>query len=158
MKIQLTYQLAAGGDPIRSDVTPEEFFDPLDHGETYWDNGVQRYVFLHEHLGIEPEKLKWVVARLTAGEGIRIQRAQYLDGDNVTLQHTVDEDQEEELIVSTALPDDQWNVVRLLKSPGDTWKMTLNDLVRDPAEGMPSGSDLCKGWTFEERKAFSFPE
>ena len=155
MEVSLTYQLHDHGEPQKLELSPADFFDPLEAGESFWDDAVERHLLLHEYLGVEPARVKWMVARVSDGGRTRLTRAQYLDGDNVLMQHTVDEHQGEEIILSTRLPTGESHTIRVLK-PGDaSWSVTANMLIHDASvDDQPSITDLCRGWTFEERKTF----
>lgn len=156
MRITLSYQLDDGGAPRRMELDPAEYLDPLEAGESAWEDGVERHLLLHEYVGVEPAQVRWVVAEVTDAGRTRIRRAQYLDGDSVLMEHSIDEDRGEEIVLSTRLPGGEWHTIRVAK-PGDaTWAVTVNNLTPDAPEGDASPiHDMCPNWTFAEREGFS---
>ncbi len=41
-------------------MAPEEYFDPLGEGESFWNDGIEKYVFPHEYVDVPVEDLKWL--------------------------------------------------------------------------------------------------
>jgi len=48
---------------VRRRLTPEEYFDPLEPGETYQANGIPRFNETWEYLNIPRKSLKWSTER-----------------------------------------------------------------------------------------------
>ena len=156
MEIRLMYQLADDGEPRELAIAPEDYFDPIENNDSYWDDAVERCLFLHDYLDTDPARLRWIVARLSDSGRVRLRRALYLDGCDVTMEHLVEEDGDEEIILGTLLPDGDWHIVRVRRPRDGAWTVTMNSLAGDePVNGKYPSRDLCKNWSFEELIAFS---
>lgn len=103
MKITFTYQLIGCCQQHQLEIDPHDYFDPIEDGENYWDHGIEKKIFPHEYLDellyINPDQIKWIVVRESRGNQTRISRVQYLDGDCATMQHVIDENKEEKIIL-----------------------------------------------------------
>jgi len=156
MNISIEYLLIGCSKRRRLNISPQDYFDPIEEGENYWDHGFEKNLFLHEYLNVDPDQIKWIVECQSKGSQKRIRRAQYLDGDCVTMEHIVDENKEEQINLGAFLVDsEEWHVIRLLKKPGKAWSVVLNILGSDvPIDGEFESTDLCKQWTYEELEEF----
>jgi hypothetical protein len=156
MNILVEYQLVGCSRRHRLKISPQDYFDPIEEGQNYWDHGIEKKIFLHEYLKVDPDQIKWIVAHESKGSQKRIRRAQYLDGDNVTMEHIVDENKEEQINLGARLPDsEEWHVIRMVKRPGKAWSVIFNEIGSDiPIDGEFESTDLCKQWTYEELEEF----
>lgn len=154
MKITLSYQLTYG-EPKEIELSPEDYYDPIRDNESYWNDAIEKCNFLHEYLSDPPDRIRWIVARIVDDDHVRLRRAQYLNGDKVMMEHTINEYKEEELILSALLASGEWHTIRVVKPQDQLWSVTVNSLDMDePLDGRFSSIDLCKNWMFDERKAF----
>jgi hypothetical protein len=95
------------------------------------------------------------VVRESRGNQTRIQRVQYLDGDRATMNHVIDENKEERIILGALVDSEQWHIIHLLKKPGRAWTVVHNSLGSDVMiDGKFESTDLCKQWTYEELEDF----
>lgn len=152
MEITITYCLLAETVSREMKLTPEQYYDPLEAGENYWDDGIERCVFPYRYLDFEPEEIKWVIARVSHEERVRYWRVQHLNGDKAMMQHVVDENAEEEIILSTLLPNGDWHSARILKPQGACWAVTRLAIDKDESG---ESKNLVANWSFDELKAFS---
>ncbi len=60
MLIVITYQTSNNQEPFVIEMAPEEYFDPLGEGESFWNDGIEKYVFPHEYVDVPVEDLKWL--------------------------------------------------------------------------------------------------
>ncbi len=72
------------------------------------------------------------------------------------MEHCVEEDGEERILLDTLLPDGNWHIVRVRKPRDHCWTVSTNRLASDePVNGQYPSRNLCKNWSFEELMAFS---
>ncbi|MHC4117742.1 MAG: hypothetical protein ACYSWO_09575 [Planctomycetota bacterium] len=155
MNISVEYQLIGCSRQYRFNIAPEDYFDPIEKGENYWDHGVDKKFFLHEYLNIDPDQVKWIVACESRGTQRRIRRVQYLDGDRATMEHVVDEHGEERIILGAFVDCEESHIIHLLKKPGRAWSVVHNSLGSEAiTDGEYESKDLCKQWTYEELEEF----
>jgi len=156
MRVLLTFQLHGEDEPHELEMSSTDYFDPPEEGELVLEDAVERHVFLHDYLGVESERVKWIVARAWAGGRSTLRRAQYLDGDRSIMEHIVDVNGDEEIILSTRLPSRDWHTTRLLKPRDASWSVSVNALSADgPTRDQPAALDFCGRWEFEDRQSFS---
>lgn len=158
MDITITYCLVGETESRELKLTPEQYYDPLEQGENYWDDGIERCAFPHGYLDLEPEAMKWVYARVSNGDRCRLSRVQFLNGEKVIIQHEVRENEEEEIILSTLLPNGEYHCARILKPQGGSWTVVRLALDRDDVDinsGNMGSTNLIVGRRFEELKLFS---
>ena len=154
MKIEIQYLLLGSDKPSYLAPKPEDYFDPVEHDENFWDDGVEKNIFPHEHIGIEPSKLKWLIIRQKNGSNTRITRNQYLDGDDSMMTHTKDEFGAEEIIYSRKIGD-AYEIVRILKPTDQSWSVTYNVIASDvKTDDIYPTDNLTKNWSFDELKDF----
>jgi hypothetical protein len=152
MKITIKYQLLSSSKSIIRTLSKEEYYDPIEENEDYWHHGIPRFVFLHEYLNINSNRIKWIMLIIKYGKHTRTRISQYLSGDKVLMEHTVDENLDEEIILSTELNKKQWHIIRVLKPKGKKWTTTLNNIVIDKTGKI---IDYCKNWKYKQLIQFS---
>ena len=54
MHIVLTFKERGKREPQVRSMTPEEYYDPLEPGETYSEEGVPKFNNLKDYIGLEP--------------------------------------------------------------------------------------------------------
>ena len=156
MKITFTYQVAGESQTRTKQLGPDDYYDPINPRENYWDDGIEKFIFPHEYIETPVEQLKWLTVLVAAGNKSRISRCQYLDGDKVSMHHSIDENGEEEIILSAQLPDKSWHTTRILKPPLGSWAAYVDSIDSDVVvEGKYPSKNLCEKWTFDELKGFS---
>lgn len=156
MKIHFTYLKIDEIDAHFFELSPNEYFDPLEENESYWDHGIEKYPFSHEYLSIPPEKLKWLIVTVSENDLNKVYRCQFLDGDKNMMQHTVDEYNNEEIILSVKIAWGKWHTTRLIKPAGESWAVYVDTIDSDDKINEKYYSyKLIKNWDFEELKAFS---
>jgi len=156
MKISIEYLTVGDKSKKSIQLSPEEFFDALDAGENYWEDGVEKYIFPHEHLSIPVPTLKWIEVTKRQGNLVRTYRCQYLDGDKSMTQHTVSENGDEEIITSSLIAENTYHTTRLIKSSDGVWSTYVDSIDSDvEVGGKYDSKNLIKSWLFDELKEFS---
>lgn len=147
--IRIRYQLRSEALTHRIDLNPEEYFDPLEPGETYSGNGVERFTHAYQYTRHSPDELKWTVLE-GAPEPGSIIRTQFLDGRRSMMTHRSDANGYEEIIHSTELGGASILIIRTIKLSGQAWSVAMSNYsVNDSI-----GEDRHVGWSSEERVAF----
>ncbi len=59
MRIEIHYQRCSDTAPQVTTLTPELYFDPLEHGETYEESGIPKYNHAVDYLPFAADELKW---------------------------------------------------------------------------------------------------
>ena len=156
MKITIRYMLHGEDSERTLSLQPEEYFDPLDDDESYLKDGCASRAFDHEYLDVPTKSLKYLISILEEGTKNHIVRAQYLDGDDVLMQHVKDFDESEELIVSKTEGSGMIHIARIKKPAGSNWSLVYNSLASDVFEdGKYATEDLIKNWSKDELERFS---
>src|SRR4051794_30373657 len=112
MEIEITFQTWDADGPVRLRLSPEEYFDPIDTGETYEEDAIAKYNYTFEHLDIAREKLKWTTERCVGTSQDRTIFTQYMDGGRSWMTHRVDPDGYEEVIHVTQLDRRTCHIIR----------------------------------------------
>ena len=138
------------------EMAPEEYFDPLGEGESFWNDGIEKYVFPHEYVNVPVEDLKWLTVCVSELGSRRVDRCQYLNGADVMMQHSIDENEDEELILSTKISDQDYHTTRIRKPSSKSWAVYYDRIDSDVMEGGKYATkELVTNWTSDEIKAFS---
>jgi hypothetical protein len=155
MNIQIAYQTWDGTEPVWLTLTPEEYFDPLEPGETYEANGVPRFNHTWHYLPVPRERLKWSLERRQGTGDDTTFRTQYMGGGQSWMNHRLDPDGYEEIIHATQIAEDRCHIIRTCRVPGGQWAVSLNSVIRDSPDGSQEEQRLDQPWSFDEIIALS---
>ncbi len=154
MKIRIEYLRRDEAIPRVLELSPEEYFDPLDEGEELSVRSVPKYLQEFVYTGHNAEDLWWTVLNIIDGTAFWRVRSQFLDGLKSLMLHSVESDGSEEIIHQTEISPQCWHTIRTLKQPGKSWAVVMNNITNDQP-GLPTGSqNFCGGWSFDQMKAF----
>src|SRR5262249_33987142 len=92
MEIQITYQTWESDEPVRMRLAPEDYFDPVEPGETYEENGIAKYNETWEYLSVPRASLKWSSERRSGTWFDTTFATQYMNGGRSWLTHRADPD------------------------------------------------------------------
>jgi hypothetical protein len=143
--IEITYQLREASTPVSIRLTPEQYFDPLEPGESYDRDGVPRFDHAWQYLGVPLDRLMWTVLRRSGTAEPSVHRTDFFCDGRTWLLHRTDPDGYEELIHSTEFLDGSAHIIRTHRKPSETWTMNTNMLILDsgtPAERVEDYHDL----------------
>ena len=59
--VTIRYQLKGIDSPAEVSVSDEEYYDPLEKGESYLSDGVAKHQEPHIYLGKDPIEIDWLV-------------------------------------------------------------------------------------------------
>jgi len=125
MKIRISYKVKNGSEK-RIELTPEEYFDPLDENENYEDEGVAKFNHAEEYLKIPKSELEWTeieITETTIGHNIRTE---YFDEGKSQMIQRKDVDGHELIILISQLNDSDTNIIRIHKNVGENWEAEFN--------------------------------
>jgi len=136
------------------DLSPDEYFDPLDPDKAFWVQSVPRLLNAYVYTPYSADELEWTVLEIRDGTEFWIVRTQLLDGVRSFMHHSQQTDGTEEIIHSTELTHGCWHTVRTLKQPGKLWAVVTNSLTVEQSGNLTADRSYCERQSFEERKAF----
>ena len=154
MEIRIHYQRRDEATPRVLELSPEDYFDPLNPGETLSVRSVPRLLDAYQYTSHRAEELCWTVLEITNGVEFWRVRTQLLDGKRSLMHHLQVSDGSEEIIHSTELGPQCWHTTRTLKEPGRTWAVVLNTLTVERPVSFTESRYFCESSSFEELKAF----
>jgi hypothetical protein len=154
MEIKITYFLKKEQETRTINLSPEEYFDPLEPGETFEENGVPTYQYTFDYIGCSANELKWSIEKISSSKGTRILRSQYLDGDRSMMEHIIDPDGSEEIIHSNQIEKDKWHIIRTYKSSNGSWSVIRNGLIDETSKAKQMSTEYEGDWSYEELKNF----
>ena len=154
MRILIRYQRFDEVAPRELELSPEEYFDPLDPGEELSVRSVPRLNDPYQYTPHGAAELRWTVVEVTDGSAFWRVRTQLLDGMRCLMHHSREGDGAEEIIHSTELAPGCWHTVRTLKLPGRSWAVVMNNVDVERPVHLTESRNLCERWSFEELKGF----
>jgi hypothetical protein len=154
MEIRIRYQLRTEPTPRLLELSPEDYFDPLDPGQTLSVRSIPRLLDTYQYTPYRADELCWTVVEICDGASFWRVRTQLLDGMRSLMHHSQQSDGSEEIIHATELGPQCWHTIRTLKQPGRSWAVVVNSLL---VEGSPvhlvESRGFCGSYSFEELKA-----
>lgn len=136
MKIIIRYKVKDESESYL-DLTPEEYFDPLDEedNENFEDHGIAKFNNAEEYLEIPAERLEWTEIEVIETEIVHNIRKQFSKDGKSWMSHQKDLDGYEEIIVMSQLNDLEVNIVRIHKMKNENWQVNYNGIITDLADG-----------------------
>jgi hypothetical protein len=154
MRIQIRYQLHDEPTPREFELSPEEYFDPLEPDEELSVRCVPRLNDTYLYTPYSADDICWTIVEITDGEEFWKVRTQLLDGMRSLMHHTEESDGSEEIISSTELYPGCWHILRTLKAPGRSWALVTNTLTVERPGRLAKDQDFGGRVSYENRKAF----
>lgn len=155
MEIRIRYRRRDETDTRLLHLSPDEYFDPLEDGETYSVRSVAKYQDDFAYTPHPADELSWTVLEIVDGNSWWRVRTQLLDGKRSMMTHSEASDGDEEIIHTTEIRPGCCHIIRTFKQRGMSWTVLMNSLIFDqPSQASDLDEDFCSRWTFEERKAF----
>lgn len=154
MRIRIRYQRRGEPTLYEMELTPDEYFDPLDPDEALSVDSLPRLMDTYEYTPHPADELVWTVVEITDGTEYWIVRTQLLDGMRALMHHRQASDGSEEIIHSTEVSPGCWHTVRTLKESGKQWAVVVNSLTVEKPGRMEDSRGYCEWQTYEELKTF----
>jgi len=156
MNISISYLCFGENEPETIHFSPENYFDPLEPGENYWEHGIEVHQLAENYLPVEISKVKWFIITKRLNDKKRVSRYQLLNGTDSMSIHTIDEEDNEEIITASKIAPETWHTVRIIKPHNGCWSTYMDNIGSDiEVEGKFRNENLIKNWTYEEMKEFS---
>jgi hypothetical protein len=152
MEIEIVYKTWQNETPIVRKLTPEEYFDELDAGQTYEVDGIAKHDHTWEYIDVPLSSLEWTSERRSGTTHDRTHFTQYMGNGRSWLNHRVDANGYEEMVHETQLDGGASHLVRTVKMvPTGRWAVRVNCIVSD-SEVVQSFDDE---WTSEIVEKYS---
>lgn len=113
-------------------LTPEEYYDPLDPGERYEEDGVPRFDHAVDYLDNAIEELEWT--RLDEEDGTVVLE-RFASRGRVRIWHRRDADGGQELCLTTTLAPGRHHLARLYLDEAGDWVPRSVVLIDDQPDG-----------------------
>ena len=117
-------------------LSPDEYFDPVEQGESYEEDGIPKHNHAEGYLGLPISQLIWTEIHVMGTSEDHIIRTEYSETGKATMIHRLDADGYEEMIHFTQLTRASCHIIRTWKRGSGGWSVCLNSLIED----MPDGS------------------
>lgn len=143
MKIEIHYLKQSENEPEILELTPEEYFDPLDEeeDENFEDDGVAKYNHAEEYLQLNASELKWSDIRIHGTKNDYNIRTEYYKGIH-SMWHRKEADGSEEICLITQISDSESHFARIYKTVETDWRVVMNALVEDLPDGSQRDNNL----------------
>jgi hypothetical protein len=139
MSITISFQRRDSAVGEKQILAPEEFFDPLDAGETFEKDGVPRFNHDWYYLNLSPIDLAWSKLEVEVGTRLRTVYTEYFaDGDAIVV-FVREPSGWQEIIASTKINERQMHILRVHRSE-DAWRTNTNVVVTTHPDGTQSES------------------
>ena len=144
MKITFRYLRRNHTDVETLELSPSDYMDPLDPGDTFEANGIPR--FAHARLYLPQDlAVAWTEVSVARASGVTRIFEWFADNDAVEHWQRTDPDGDEELCISSRLDSSSWHIVRLRRTRTSQWRQAFNSVVHDHADGSQSETVLFRG-------------
>jgi hypothetical protein len=131
-------------------MTPEEYFDPIDPGETYEEDAIAKNNFTWEYLDLPREALKWSMERRTGTVDDRTIYTHYMKEGRSWMTHRVDPGGYEEMIHVTQFDERTYHLIRTMKlGKSGRWAVSLNSVFGNQDDGSEIEQNFNQPWTYE---------
>ncbi len=154
MTIRIQYLRSGETAPRSIKLSPEEYFGPLEEGDTFSVDSVPRCQDAYEYTGQPADALRWTVVDVADNSEFRRMRTQLLDGTHSMMTHSLDSKGGEEIIHTTEICLGCWHTIRTLKEPGKAWTVVMSHLTPEGPAPLLQDHQYCGSWSFDEMKSF----
>ena len=156
MEIVIVYQTWNDKSPLRLTLTPEEYFDPIQPGETFEQDAIPKFNHTWQYLRVPRDSLKWSMEHRSGTSDDTVFLTQYMDGGRSWMNHRSDPNGYEEIVQCTQLDECRCHIIRAVKiAPNGRWAVSYNGLITDQDDGSQAEQRFDVPWSFDDIKAFS---
>ncbi len=134
MNITIRYLERGQPEPTSLNLAPVDYFDPLDPGENWEDDGVPRFNHAVDYLptGLD---LAWTELEESADAGLTRTREVISADHLVTHWHRTDPGGSEELCICSQLSPDTTHITRLCRGASEPWQLAFISVITDLPDG-----------------------
>lgn len=128
IKIRISYKLRNREQIYHLELTPAQYFDPLEADETYYTDGIAKYNSTWEYLPhVVAEELEWSTKEIKGTCNDKIFHTIYLKNSQVnSMTHIKTPTGYEEIILNTEINAHLNHTIRICKVEGKLWQMNSN--------------------------------
>lgn len=155
MKIEINYLLENETEPATIHVDAEYYYDPLEDGETFEEDGIERYPHAYQYLDVPVARIRWTVLTVRGTSSWMRIRAQMLAGDAAMLSHREDSDGYQELLHSVQLSESECHITRIVKRRGSGWFNCYDGIISDQPDGSQAEKRFDATWEKSDRERFA---
>ncbi len=142
IQIKLMYKKRDDNIPVSIQLEPEAYFDRLESGENYQEDGVPKYNDAWEYLDVPVSELEWIMEEISGTTEDGIIRTELLkDGVN-WMTHRKDESGYEEIIHNTEISPNISHIIRTHKDDEGIWTVNTNMVFYDSGTPNERGEDF----------------
>lgn len=132
IQIRITYKVRNVLSSRSIELSPEDYFDPLEEGENYQEDGTPKYNHTWQYLNKAVDELEWVIEEVSGTTEDRIIRTEFLkDGINWMI-HRRDKSGYEEIIHNTEIASNISHIIRTHKASEGIWTVNTNVIYYNP--------------------------
>ncbi len=137
MPIQILIKYLMRGEQDIREVTlsPEIYFEPLKEGQTFIEDGVERFNNAKDYLNISASELLWTHLTVLGTTDDREIRTQFLPDGESFLCHRKSPNGYEEFVNLTKFEDGVFHLLRIHKDFAHTWVVNYNGIIKDMLDG-----------------------
>jgi hypothetical protein len=156
MDVTIRYLQRGHSRPVTLVLSPSDYLDPVDPGESLETDGIPRFSHAREYLplGIDVE---WTELTDARGASVTRVREVFSSDGRVSHWHRTDPDGGEELCVSSQLSAQSTHIVRMVHMPSGEWEQLFNVVIADHADGTQIETVLFSGKAPETRPSLTPP-
>lgn len=155
MKIVIYYLLENESEVATVYLDPAEYCDPLEDGETFEDDGIERFSYAYEYLDIPVAEIRWTVLYIRRASSWRRIRTQMLAGDSAMLSHREDSDGYQELLHTVQLSATDCHITRIFRRPEIGWCACYDAIITDLPDGSQAEKRFDATWNSSARERFA---
>lgn len=143
MKIEIHYFKNSENEPGILELTPEEYFDPLDEeeNENFEDHGCAKFNHAEEYLYLNAADLKWTDIRIHGTKNDYNIRTEYYKGLH-SMWYRKEADGSEEICLITQISESETHIARIYKTIETDWRVVMNALAEDLPDGTNKDTNL----------------
>ncbi len=135
MKIVIEYLKKFCEEPLTVFLSPKEYFDPIDKGETYEKDAIPRYNLAGDYLDLEKSELTWTKLSILGTNEDKVIFTHYLGDGETWMSHRKDTDGFEEIIHSVQEDKQTCHIIRTHKDSYGNWNINYNGIIYDLDDG-----------------------
>lgn len=126
IQVKITYKRRHDDEPYRLELRPEEYFDPLEPGENYREDGIPKYFNTWEYLDLPLNELEWTIEEIRGTTEDRIIRTEFLKDSLNWMSHRKDQSGFEEIIHNTEIASNVSHIIRTHRDDEGFWTVNIN--------------------------------
>lgn len=134
--IEIVYKLRSEEAPRNVTLTPEEYYDPPEEGETLDEVAVERFAHAVDYLDVPRSEVEWTRISVSFGTRRSTAVSRYYANGRVWMWHRRDADDGEELFIETRVEPDRYHLARFHRDEDGEWIPNYVGIIDD----MPDGS------------------